>query len=137
MSDKETRVGLYSGLRDKIEKMDTLSFDDPDRDSKYGLNGSNPSTDIVHEESMSSRQLEDQHIKKNTLSISIDDLIKQNDDYTMALEKKEIDKRYRSVKKRQKEKLSRKSIVVIISSCVAFIFLIVIIFVGLHLGGII
>lgn len=135
MSDKETRVGLYSGLRDKIEKMDTLSFDDPDRDSKYGLNGN--SSNVVHEESMSSRQLEDQHIKKNTLSISIDDLIKQNDDYTMALEKKEIDKRYKSVKKRQKEKLSKKNLIILVSSCVAFVLLAVIIFVGLHLGGII
>lgn len=137
MSEKETRVGIYADLRSKIDRMDTLSFDDPDRDSKYGINGKKDpnSIPVIHEESMSRNELGDNHIKKNTLSISIDDLIKQNDDYTMALEKKEIDKKYRSVKKKQRAKLGKKSWIIIISSVSALVLLILIVLISLHLGG--
>ena len=31
MEEKQTRVNLYTELRNKIEKMDTLSFDDPNK----------------------------------------------------------------------------------------------------------
>ncbi len=136
MSDKETRVGLYSDLRDKIDKMDTLSFDDPNRDSKYGLNGAKPSdASFVHEESMTKNQLEDGHIKKNTLSISIEDLIKQNDDYTMALEKKEIDKKYRSVKKKQRREISKKTIIILSAVLLAVLLIVAIVLISMHLGG--
>ncbi len=102
---KVTRVALYADLRDKISKMDTLSFDDPDRDSKYGLNSKKPIMPIIHEEAMSNDELKTEHIKKNTLSISIEDLIKQNDDYTIALEKKDIDKSFKNFKPKSNLKL--------------------------------
>jgi len=108
MSKKDTRVIIYSELRDKIDKMDTLSFDDPDRDKKYGINGEKPILPVHHEESMSSEELKNGHIKKNTLSISIDELIKQNDDYTMALEKKELNQKYKSMKKEQGKARGKK-----------------------------
>ncbi|MDD2287082.1 MAG: hypothetical protein PHQ11_16985 [Paludibacter sp.] len=108
MSKKDTRVMIYSELRDKIDKMDTLSFDDPDRDKKYGLNGEKAVLPVHHEEAMSSQELKTGHIKKNTLSISIDELIKQNDDYTMALEKKELNKKYKNMKKEQHKARNKK-----------------------------
>ena len=108
MAKKDTRVIIYSDLRNKIDKMDTLSFDDPDRNKKYGLNGEKPFLAVHHEESMSDEEIKSNHIKKNTLSISIDELIKQNDDYTMALEKKELNKKYRSIKKKQSKQKSKK-----------------------------
>lgn len=108
MSKKDTRVILYSDLRDKIDKMDTLSFDDPDRDKKYGLNGEDSVLPVHHEESMSTEELKTGHIKKNTLSISIDELIKQNDDYTMALEKKELNEKYKNMKKEQGKSRGKK-----------------------------
>jgi hypothetical protein len=108
MSKKDTRVIIYSELRDKIDKMDTLSFDDPDRDKKYGINGEEPVLPVHHEESMSNEELKTGHIRKNTLSISIDELIKQNDDYTMALEKKELNKKYKSIRKDQSKSRIKK-----------------------------
>ena len=39
MQDRETRVRRYAELRDQIDRMDTLSFDDPNREERYGLNG--------------------------------------------------------------------------------------------------
>ena len=76
-NQKVTRVALYADLREKIERMDTLSFEDPNRDEKY--NFKNQNMPVIHEQGMSKRQLKSGHIKKSTLSISIEDLIKQND----------------------------------------------------------
>ena len=139
MAEKETRVGLYASLRDQIDKMDTLSFDDPDRDKKYGLNGQTPSVGIpiIHEDSLNEDELKDSHIKKNTLSISIDDLIKQNDDYTMALEKKELDKKYRSVKKRQRKENRAKTLRLWLIIVVSALIIAAVVLIWLHLGGII
>jgi hypothetical protein len=133
MAEKETRVGLYAGLRDQIEKMDTLSFDDPDRDSKYGLKqkkAEDPDPDALSDE-----DLRNPHIKKNTLSLSIDDLIKQNDDYTLAMERKELDKKFKEVKKKQRQENRGKTIIV--WSCVALgvLIIVAVILICLHFGG--
>lgn len=126
-NQKVTRVALYADLRDKIEKMDTLSFDDPNRDEKYGLNNKKPIMPIIHEQAMDEQELKESHIKKNTLSISIEDLIKQNDDYTIALEKEAIDKSFKDVKKKNKKfVLSFKTIVIISVVAIVLIALIVI-----------
>lgn len=109
---KVTRVALYADLRDKIEKMDTLSFDDPNRDEKYGLNNKQPVMPIIHEQAMDEKELKESHIKKNTLSISIEDLIKQNDDYTIALEKEAIDKSFKEVKKKNSPYAGKGKIII-------------------------
>lgn len=136
---KETRVGRYSDLRNQIDKMDTLSFDDPDRAKRYGLNGQAPigGGKIVHEPSASEEELHDIHIKKNTLSISIDDLIKENDDYTMAMEKKEIDKKYKEVKKKHRQEGSHKKLIIWLSVAFSVIVIVVVVLICLHCGGII
>lgn len=138
-NNSETRVGLYADLRNKIDHMDTLSFDDPNRDAKYGLNGKAGTQDqipIIHEESMNPEQLSDGHIKKNTLSISIEDLIKQNDDYTMAIEKKELDKKYRSVKKKQRAESGKRRWIIIAFICLGAALVIALLFLFLHIGGV-
>ncbi len=99
---KRTRVELYADLRDKISKMDTLSFDDPNRDEKYGLNKSPFPFIEIHETGASEEELHSDHIKKNTLSISIEDLIKQNDEYSSSVGKKELTKSYKEAKKSQR-----------------------------------
>ena len=103
MEEKQTRVNLYTELRNKIEKMDTLSFDDP---NKY----QDSQIPILHEEAMSSDELQSKHIKKNTLSISIEELIKQHDEYTSSYEKKELNKKYKEVKKKRSGKVSLSSL---------------------------
>ena len=98
MEEKQTRVNLYMELRDEIDRMDTYSFSDPNR-RRYTSSSEVP---IVHEEAMSEEEVQSGHIKKNTLSISIDELIKQHDEYTSSLEKKELSKKYKEVKKKHR-----------------------------------
>ena len=59
---------------------------------------------------MSSEELQSKHIKKNTLSISIEELIKQHDEYTSSYEKKELNKKYKEVKKKRSGKVSLSSL---------------------------
>ncbi|MBP3713535.1 MAG: hypothetical protein J6I69_03100 [Bacilli bacterium] len=134
MQDRETRVRRYAELRDQIDRMDTLSFDDPNREERYGLNGKKEDgIDYVHEEP-TSEDLSAPHIKKNTLSISIEDLIKQNDDYTVALEKKELDKKYHSIKKKKRKEGRSKWLIVALAALVVLI-VVGIILISLHAGG--
>lgn len=122
-NQKVTRVALYADLREKIERMDTLSFDDPNRDEKYNLKNQN--MPVIHEQSMSKKELKAGHIKKNTLSISIEDLIKQNDDYTLALEKKEIDKSFKEIKNNQNKKALSKAMIIIIICLIVLLIIII------------
>jgi len=118
-----TRVELYADLRNQIDKMDTLSFDDPNAKEKYAQTlNQGP---VIHEESISPSQSYDPKIKKNTLSISIGELIKQNDDYTIALEKKDINKSFKEIKKRNM--ISKKSLFFLIGGIALLIIIIVVI----------
>lgn len=132
---KETRVGLYAELRRKIEQMNTVSLDDIARERKNGtgLYGDDP--DSVYG-SYSSQQLCDPHIKKNTLSISIDELIKQNDSYKQDMERKELNKKYRSVRRKQKKLSHPNALRLILLSVSIIIILVVIVLVALRLGGV-
>lgn len=130
----KTRVERYADLRRSIERMDTLSFSDPDRDEKYGLNSNRD--DYLHDVTITKEQAEDPHIKKNTLSISIDDLIKQNDEYVNTMEQKELDKQYKAARHRQRMLGKNKAIrlIIIISSII--IIAAVVLIVSLHAGGV-
>ncbi len=134
MGEKQTRVNLYTELRNQIDRMDTYSFDDKDRDKKY----SSSSIPIIHEEAMTNSEIKTEHIKKNTLSISIDELIKQHDEYTSSFEKKELNKKYKEVKRRKKS--SSKKTTTFLTSAWFFILcgvtLIGVIILCLYIGGI-
>lgn len=142
MEEKSTRVVLYAKLRDEIDKMDTFSLDSDKKSKEYGIDTSSRDTiPIVHEDAMSPDELKDRRIKKNTLSISIDELIKQNDDYTVTLEKKELDQKYKDVKKKEKGSfwkwlLSHKLLLV----AIIVVFLVLVagcVYLALYLGRII
>lgn len=93
-NEKKTRVSLYADLRDKISKMDTLSLIE-----KGVKDEQKPSNNTLMPEIHSqTTEINTNSTKKNTLSISIDEIMKQNDDYTMMMEKKEIDKKYNKIK---------------------------------------
>jgi len=134
MGEKQTRVNLYTELRNQIDRMDTYSFDDKDREKKY----SSSSIPIIHEEAMINSEIKTEHIKKNTLSISIDELIKQHDEYTSSFEKKELNKKYKEVKRRKKS--SSKKTPTFLTSAWFFILcgvtLIGVIILCLYIGGI-
>ena len=80
--DRQTRVQKYKKLRQEITQMDTYKFDNP-----YHVDENKDEFDDV---SMSSEELKTEHIKKSTLSISIDQIMKAHEEYTslVAQEKK-------------------------------------------------
>lgn len=132
---KETRVGRYAELRRRIEQMNTISLDDLARERRNGRAVGRDDPDAVYG-SYSSEQLSDPHIRKNTLSISIDELIKQNDSYRQDMEKKELNKKYRSVRRKQK-RLSRPNALRLILLSVSIIIILVVAVLGaLYLGGV-
>lgn len=99
MSDK-TRVEKYRKLREEIENIDTYSFEDPKRRPRSKRADQEPLIPI-HDLAEEEETLQENHIKKNTLSLSIDELIKQHEAYTEALEREEIDKKIKDNKNRQ------------------------------------
>ncbi len=92
--DKKTRVEKYKKLREEIDDMDTYKFDSPFQ---------------VDEEKddvgMSNEELQQQHVKKNTLSISIDQIVKAHDEYTTMISKDELKKQEKDAHKMQNKKL--------------------------------
>lgn len=92
--DKKTRVEKYKKLREEIDDMDTYKFDSP-----FQVN--EEKDDIA----MSNDELQEQHIKKNTLSISIDQIVKAHDEYTTMISKEELKKQEKNANKVQNKKL--------------------------------
>lgn len=81
MSDKK-RVVLYADLRKKISNMDVYSFEETD---SYRKNIPQVSSDSDEEKESTSSPV----IKRNTLSLSIEDLIKENENYEANKKKNE------------------------------------------------
>lgn len=104
--DRQTRVQKYKKLRDEITQMDTFKFENP-----YHVEESNPDFDDV---GMSNEELQTEHIKKSTLSISIDQIVKAHDEYTtMVAQEKKLKKEKETKKLQFKKLMFRLSIVVI------------------------
>ena len=90
MEEKNSRVEKYKKHRQDIENMDTFRFESSssyEEDADAGDQG------------MSQDELKDEHVKKSTLSIPIDDLIKAYDEYTTQIDPEEV--------KRQKKEASK------------------------------
>ena len=83
--EQKTRVEKYKKHRDEISKMDTYRFDNP-----YAI----PEDDFEEENdiAMNEDTLQKEHIKKSTLSISLDQLIKAHEEYTVMISQEEITK---------------------------------------------
>ena len=117
-----SRVEKYAELRKRIDNM-VSTFDDPITDNKIpDVQMDEPK---VKEEAMTKEEVQEAHIKKNTLSISIDELIKQHEEYTQTISKSEIENQMKTQKKEHN-----------FTRLLFIILLIVAVFVGLLLGGV-
>ena len=95
--DRQTRVEKYKKLREEITQMDTYKFENP-----YHVDESNDEFDDV---GMSNEELKTEHIKKSTLSISIDQIVKAHNEYTTMIANEKKDKKDKESKKLQFRKL--------------------------------
>jgi hypothetical protein len=120
--EKETRVNKYKKLREEIAQMDSNRFESP-----YHLDDSDESNEI----GMSDEELQNAHVKKNTLSLSIDQIVKAHDEYTTIMEKKDIEAQAKQEKKlKQKKMLFKLGILLGILVFVALIAVIIVIVVN-------
>lgn len=94
---KQTRVEKYKKLRQEIEEMDTNRFDNP-----YQVNDDFDSNDVA----MNEEELLGEHLKKNTLSISIDQIVKAHEEYTTMLAQEDIEKQKKAVNRIRMRKLA-------------------------------
>ena len=121
-----SRVEKYAELRKRIDNM-VSTFDDPITDNK------SPDVQMdepkVKEEAMTKEEVQEAHIKKNTLSISIDELIKQHEEYTQTISKSEIENQMKTQKK--EHNFTRLLFIILL-----IVVIIVAVFVGLLLGGV-
>jgi hypothetical protein len=121
--DKQTRVEKYKKLREEITQMDTYKFENP-----YRVDEEN---DSLNDVGMTNEELKVEHIKKSTLSISIDQIVKAHDEYTtMIAQEKKKNKEKENKKLQFRRLISRISIVL----C-AILFVVVIILLVIILGG--
>ena len=121
--DRQTRVQKYKKLRDEINQMDTYKFDNP-----YHVEEENEDLNDV---GMLNEELQTEHIKKSTLSISIDQIVKAHDEYTTKVAQEKKIKKEKETKKLQFKKLIfRLSFVFIAVLLIVIAILLVIIFGG-------
>lgn len=108
--ETKTRVEKYRKHREEISQMDTYRFDNP-----YAIDyDSSEENDIA----MSEETLQTEYIKKSTLSISLDKLIKAHDEYTIMISQEEIK---RKKKEEQKVKLRKVRNIVILSGIIVLL----------------
>lgn len=125
--DKQTRVEKYKKYRESIQDMSTYNnFNSP-----YQVSEDDPDKNDV---GMSEEVLQDEHIKKNTLSISIDQIVKAHDEYTTMISQEDIEKKNKEEKKLQLHKLIYR--IAIITGVVVIVSLIVIIIVVILKKGV-
>lgn len=113
--ENKTRVEKYKKHREEISQMDTYRFDNP-----YSM----PIEEDENDMAMSEETLKSEHIKKSTLSISLEQLIKAHDEYTVMISQDEIN---RKKKEERRNKLREiRNISLIIGSIIIIILLLVI-----------
>ena len=106
----KTRVEKYRKHREEISQMDTYRFDNP-----YAISEKN---DEENDIAMSEETLQKEYIKKSTLSISLDKLIKAHDEYTIKISQEEIKKKK---KEEQKIKFRKVRNIVILSGIIVLL----------------
>lgn len=122
--EQKTRVEKYKKHRDEISKMDTYRFDNP-----YSI----PEDDFEEENDIAMTEdiLQKEHIKKSTLSISLDQLIKAHEEYTVMISQEEIK---RKNKEEQKVKLRKIRNIVLISGIIVLLIAILILLIVILLN---
>lgn len=112
--ENKSRVIKYQELRNKISQMEVYSFT---QQEELGKN------EPIFEDETSHRKLEG--VKKNTLSVSLDELMAQKDSLQEEKEKKETKQLYREKKKESMENHLTKGKVILLVSvpCVLILIL--------------
>ncbi len=95
--EKKSRVIKYQSLRKKISNMDVYSFVEQEDVAK----NLPPVNHLASEENPLPSS---DGIKKNTLSVTLDELIASHENYSQESEKKEIKERYKQKQKERKKK---------------------------------
>lgn len=119
--DRQTRVQKYKKLRDEISQMDTYKFENP-----YHVDET-----MDDDVGMSNEELMTEHIKKSTLSISIDQIVKAHDEYTTLVSQEKKNKKENETKKIQFKKLIFRLSFVLM----AILLVVLVIFIVIILGG--
>lgn len=119
--DRKTRVEKYKKLREDIGQMDTYKFDNP-----YYVE--EPS-DSLNDVGMSKEELQTEHIKKSTLSISIDQIVKAHNEYTNMVAQDKNKKEKETKKLQYKKLIFRLSIISVVILFVIVILLLAILLV--------
>lgn len=133
------RIEEYKKLREEIENIDVYSFDDP---KKYPIKKNENIVEIhdldEKDEYPEEKKIEKDHIKKNTLSLSIDELIRRHEAYTETLQKEEIEKKLKENKERKKlnNKFNISLRTFVWAFCIIIVVVVIIIIVGLVIGGV-
>lgn len=125
--DRQTRVQKYKKLREEITRMDTYKFDNP-----YHVEEPNDEFDDV---GMTNEELKAEHIKKSTLSISIDQIVKAHDEYTTMIANEKKASKDKETKKLQYKKLMFR--ISIISIAILLVIIAVLVVVLLDSKGVI
>ena len=120
--DRQTRVQKYKKLREEITQMDTYKFENP-----YHVDESNNEFDDV---GMTNEELKSEHIKKSTLSISIDQIVKAHNEYTTMIANEKKDKKDKETKKLQFKKLMFRLSLVLIGILIVIIVILLAILIG-------
>ena len=129
----KSRIEEYKKLREEIENIDVYSFDDP---KKYPIKKNENIVEIHDLDELWQKFLWIRQ-RKNTLSLSIDELIRRHEAYTETLQKEEIEKKLKENKERKK--LNNKFNISLRTFVWAFciiIVVVIIIIVGLVIGGV-
>ena len=103
MENSKSRVEKYRKHREEISQMDTYKFESP-----YSI----PEEDEDDDGAMNEETLKTEHIKKSTLSISLDQLIKAHDEYTIMMSQEEINKKKKEEQKIKFRKIRNMAIVI-------------------------
>ncbi len=131
----KSRVEEFTELRKKISSLDTYSFDESPTQKKNLPPTSGDHLKPLGEDNP--RKTDTVGIKKNTLSLSIDELIKEHDSYDSAAQKKEAREMYH--KRKKEERRNSKNVfgtlsfwiwVIIIMLIIALMVLVVLVITG-------
>lgn len=114
----KSRVERYQALRKKISEMDNYSFDVP-------------TTTVKPEEKKETSQV----IKRTTLSLSIDELMKENSSTASLEKKREMKSRYSHRKKEEKKARRAFSLKILAWTLIVFLIVVVVVLLALVISG--
>lgn len=101
LMENKSRVIKYESLRKKIQNMDVYSFEEtPDVAKNI--------PEVKDISGSDEKDMTNESIKKNTLSLSLDELIKANDSYEEEKEKEETKKAFKRKEKNRKKQEKKR-----------------------------